>query len=257
MSALTIKNWIKRLPGIDLLRGLRIYGTKFFKFRKAYQTFCAMDVEKRFTSDIWAARMHDESSVEHGFDRQYVYHSAWAARILSRTRPVKHIDVSSLLYFSTLVSAFVPIEFYDYRRLHVELDGLETGAADLLRLPFETGSVNSLSCMHVVEHIGLGRYGDPLDPEGDRKAIAELTRVLAPGGALLFVVPMGKMRLLFNAHREYRYEAIITYFTGLELREFAFIPDNPLIGELLVNPDPQTIHDEMGCGCFYFVKPPK
>jgi hypothetical protein len=36
--------------------------------------------------------------------------------------------------------------------------------------------------MHVVEHIGLGRYGEPMDEQGDLKAIEELKRVLAPGG---------------------------------------------------------------------------
>src|SRR5436853_180080 len=83
-------------------------------------------------------------------------------------------------------SAFIPVEFYDYRPANVQLSNLTAEAADLLALPFAEGSVESLSCMHVVEHIGLGRYGDPLDPNGDLKAIAELRRVLAPAGTLLF-----------------------------------------------------------------------
>ena len=80
--------------------------------------------------------------------------------------------------------------------------------------------------MHVVEHVGLGRYGDPLDPDGDLKAMAELQRVLAAGGSLLFVVPVGKPKIMFNAHRIYSYEQILSYFNELELKQFALIPDD-------------------------------
>ena len=62
---------------------------------------------------------------------------------------------------------------------------------DLISLPFEDGSFHSLTCMHVVEHIGLGRYGDQVDPDGDLMAMKELERVTAKLGNLLFVVPVG------------------------------------------------------------------
>ena len=39
--------------------------------------------------------------------------------------------------------------------------------------------------MHVVEHIGLGRYGDQVDPDGDLMAMKELERVTAKLGKLL------------------------------------------------------------------------
>ena len=52
--------------------------------------------------------------------------------------------------------------------------------------------------MHVIEHIGLGRYGDEMDPDGDLKAIDELKRVLSRKGDLLFVVPVGKPKIMYN-----------------------------------------------------------
>ena len=64
------------------------------------------------------------------------------------------------------------------------------------------------------------------DPDADLQAIAELKRVLAVGGSLLFVAPVGKPKIMFNAHRVYSYDEITKYFEGLELREFALIPDN-------------------------------
>jgi SAM-dependent methyltransferase len=196
-----------------------------------------------------------ENTATTGFDRHYIYHTAWAARLLAESRPAVHVDISSDLYFSTLVSAFVPVQFYDYRPAELRLDGLITGAADLTALPFADDSIRSLSCMHVVEHVGLGRYGDPLDPDGDLKAIGELTRVLAPGGQLFFVVPVGNPRVMFNAHRIYAYHQIVQYFAGLHLTEFALIPDAPEEGGLIRHATSEMAdRQSYGCGCFRFVK---
>jgi SAM-dependent methyltransferase len=110
--------------------------------------------------------------------------------------------------------------------------------------------------MHVVEHIGLGRYGDPLDPEGDLKAMAELQRVLAPGGSLYFVVPVGEPRVQFNAHRIYAYRQVIESFPALELRQFALVPDDAETGGLIEGAPPALADQQQyGCGCFWFVKP--
>jgi SAM-dependent methyltransferase len=191
-----------------------------------------------------------------GFDRHYVYHLAWAARVLARYRPARHVDIGSYLYFGALLSAFCAVDFYELRPPELELDGLTVGRADLTSLPFADGAIQSLSCMHVVEHVGLGRYGDALDPDGDLAAVAELRRVLAPGGSLLFVVPMGKPRVQFNAHRIYSYEQVLAAFSGLELAEFALIPDDAAQGGLIVSPNPALADAQRyGCGCFWFKAP--
>jgi SAM-dependent methyltransferase len=187
------------------------------------------------------------------FDRHYIYHTAWAARVLARMRPEVHVDISSYLYFCTIVSAFVPIKFYDYRPADLQLSNLTSETANLLALPFADQSVQSISCMHVVEHVGLGRYGDPLDPGGDLKAMAELTRVLAPSGNLLFVVPLGKPVVMFNAHRIYSYDQVVNYFGELELKEFALIPDSPQDGGLVYGATREMADlQTYGCGCFWF-----
>jgi SAM-dependent methyltransferase len=186
------------------------------------------------------------------FDHHYTYHPAWAARILAQTRPELHVDISSILSFGTIVSAFVPVKFYDYRPANLHLSNYESDFADLKKLPFADNLISSLSCMHTIEHIGLGRYGDELDADGDRKSIEELKRVLKTGGDLLFVTPVGKPRIEFNAHRIYSYEQIIDYFSPLTLNEFSLIPDS---GGLLLNADPALVAaQQYGCGCFWFKK---
>jgi hypothetical protein len=104
---------------------------------------------------------------------------------------------------------------------------------------------------------GLGRYGDPLDPDGDLKAIGELVRVLAPGGDLLVATPVGSPRVAFNAHRVYDHEAFARYFAPLELFEFSLIEEHGE-GGLIVSPSAARVRAEYyGCGCFWFRKPKK
>jgi len=187
------------------------------------------------------------------FEPHYTYHPAWAARILAKTLPKKHIDIASTLKFCTMVSAFIPVEFYDYRPAALTLDGLTCKKANLLHLPFDDASIDSLSCMHTLEHIGLGRYGDEIDYNGDLKAIEELQRVLAPKGNLLIVVPVGKPKIEFNAHRIYAYAQIRSYFKNLNLVEFALVPDDYKAHGLITNAT-EAMADEQrwGCGCFWF-----
>ena len=186
------------------------------------------------------------------FDAHYVYHTAWAARKVKEISPERHTDISSSLYFSGIVSAFIPVDFYDYRPADLTLSNLKSASADLTQLFFADNSLESLSCMHTVEHIGLGRYGDPIDPVGDLKAISELKRVLAPGGSLLFVVPIGIPKIEYNAHRIYSYEMIKEYFQDFTLKEFSLIDD---AGKFIENADPEKVKDQKyGCGCFWFIK---
>ena len=207
--------------------------------------------DKRFPVKDQLPFLNDDG-VSYGYDSHYVLHTAWAARVLAEIKPVKHVDISSYIYFSSLVSAFVPIEFYDYRKVSLPLSGVVTGSADLTKLAFASDSVRSLSCMHVMEHIGLGRYGDPLDTEGDIKSAHELQRVLAPGGDLLVVVPVGRPRVMFNAHRIYSYEQVMEMFDGLILHEFSLIPDS---GGLIRGAEPLEVgRQTYGCGCFWFKK---
>lgn len=201
--------------------------------------------------------MRDKTTVT-PFDDHYIFHPAWAARVLAKTRPNLHIDISSTLAFCTMVSAFIPMKFYDYRPISAQLSGFSSEFADLSALPFEDNSVASLSCMHVIEHIGLGRYGDKIDPAGDIKAMKELKRVLKRGGDLLFVVPVGKPKLMFNAHRIYSYEEIMEHFSDLELKEFALLPESRNRETLASTSDSSLVAKQSyACGCFWFQKKEK
>lgn len=251
-----VKTLLRHIPPVVSLKNTVDHAIDQRRFRAEFDTFKGLvqQSQERFRLD-WSDRypcLNDKTATT-AFDRHYVYHCAWAARVVASLRPSYHVDVSSHLYFSTLVSAFVPVRFYDYRPARIGLTNLTSQAADLCALPFEDQSISSLSCMHVVEHVGLGRYGDPLDPDGDLKAMEELTRVLAVDGSLLFVVPVGQPRIMFNAHRIYSYRQIVEYFPDLSLEQFAMVPDQADDGGLLIDPSESVANAQRyACGCFWF-----
>jgi len=226
------------------------------RFIRDYRRFSQLASRAPARFDMrWSQRRPclSDQTVETAFDRHYVLHPAWACRVLAKNRPSLHIDISSSLHFVTTASAFIPVDFYDYRPARLELSNLNSRRADLMKLPFQDGSVESISCMHVIEHVGLGRYGDPLDPEGDLKAASELVRVVSPGGSLLMVVPVGMPQVQFNGHRIYTYELVMQMFRGLNLQQAALIPDSALEGDLmLAAPADAFNRQEYGCGCFWF-----
>lgn len=223
-------------------------------FKKCYKEFIAKDTAKRFDAlpqDFFPCLRDNTESSE--FDAHSVYHTTWAFREVLARKPNKHIDISSSMFFCSYLSALIPVDFYDYRPAKITLSQLTCMQADACQLPFDSNSIDSLSCMHVVEHIGLGRYGDTIDPEGDIKAINELKRVIKVNGYLYFVVPISDVpKICFNAHRIYSYEMIKSYFTDFTLEVFALVQDDRTFIPHATKSDIEK--QKYACGCFVFKK---
>lgn len=186
------------------------------------------------------------------FDPHYFFQAAWLARRLCCTTPSLHVDVGSSVMMLNVLSAGTKTVFVDYRPLKVQLSNLSPLAGDIVRLPFHSGSITSLSCLHVLEHVGLGRYGDPINPLGSQLAAAELQRVLATGGRLFLSVPVGRERVCFNAHRVFEPSTVPKLFQGLELQSFSLVDDAGRFHEA-ISPEAMD-HLDYGCGCFELVK---
>jgi len=196
-----------------------------------------------------------ERTTDHdtAFDRHYFYQGVWATRKVKGFSHNEHVDVGSQLNFVGGLSAIKKVTFIDIRPVSIQLPNFFSKAGDLLSLPYRDNEISSLSCLHVVEHVGLGRYGDKLDPEGSKKACKELQRVLAPGGDLLFSGPIGKSRICFNAHRIHSTAQIIGYFNELQLVELSGITDS---GDFLENINVTKLESsDFACGLFHFKKP--
>lgn len=186
------------------------------------------------------------------FDPHYFFQGAWLARQLKTQKPLLHVDIASSVLMVGTISAQVDTVFVDYRPIKVNLKGLTPVAGNIANLPFAADSLTSVSCLHVIEHIGLGRYGDPIDPEGSIKAARELQRVLKPGGRLYVSMPVGVSRVNFNAHRVFAPTVVEKMFHPLTLVEFNFVDDAGTFHEYQSVSDASS--NDYACGMYVFRK---
>jgi SAM-dependent methyltransferase len=186
------------------------------------------------------------------FDTHYTYQAAWAIRRIIQLGVTQHFDISSDIRFITQISAFLKVIYFEYNAIHINLSNVFIGQGDILNLPIKSNTIESISCLHVIEHIGLGRYGDPIDFYGSIKALSELDRILAPGGSLFISIPVGIQRTFFNAHRIFNPNFISIYFSNLKLTEFSIVTSK---GKFIENVNPENYkNEEYACGLYWLNK---
>lgn len=177
----------------------------------------------------------------------YFYQDSWAFEKIVQARPGQHVDVGSQNKFVALLSKVVPVTMVDIRPLSLPLASLRFQAGSILDMPFADGSLESVSSLCVIEHIGLGRYGDPLDVEGTEKALAELKRVTAPGGSLYLSVPLDDInRTYFNAQRAFTEEYLLSLFEPFRVVEQRYIYGNEFS---------EKRGTGFGTGCYHLERP--
>jgi SAM-dependent methyltransferase len=183
-----------------------------------------------------------------------------ARRIFSRT-PERHIDIGSRIDgFVAHVASFREIEVIDIRPNPQPLPNVRFRQLDFgLPLPSEMRScADSVSCLHALEHFGLGRYGDQVRHDGFVPAAANLVDMLRPGGMLYVSVPIGPQRVEFNAHRVFSVAQLLRLFEPpLRLDGFSYVDDSGALKES-VELTPAAIAANLdckyGCGIFEFLK---
>jgi len=198
--------------------------------------------------------LHDRREEAGGIQSHYFFQDIWAARKIHNVRPTRHIDIGSLIEgFVAHLLCFMPVEVIDIRPLRKEVAGLtfvQEDATHLAGIP--DNSIESLSSLHAIEHFGLGRYGDPIDPDAFHHAMAALARVLKPGGRLYFSVPVGRQRVQFNSQRIFSPIAVLERFAALRLVSFSAVDDECQFRE---NVSPDSLGDaRCACGLFEFTK---
>ncbi len=206
---------------------------KLLHFGTEYYTFRSLQNNPHFAVRIWdVTPCLTDRTESTPIEPIYFYQDAWAAGKIFENKPAHHYDVGSSAKTIAIISQFVPTTMVDIRPIDLQLHNLFFTKGSILALPFDDNSIESISSLCVVEHIGLGRYGDPLDQFGSEKAIAELQRVTKPKGRILFSVPIGILdKVFFNGHRVFSREYLVSLFRNCVIAEEKYIVDNVLTDE--------------------------
>lgn len=226
---------------------------RFFREARAYRSAAGGEEFPLVWSDIHPMLAdYDASAGTAG--GHYFHQDLWAAQRVYSAKPARHVDVGSRIDgFVAHVLTFMPVEVVDIRPLSSHVPGLQFIRGDMCRLDgFDAGSVISLSCLHAVEHAGLGRYGDPVAPRAWAAALAELARVLAPGGRFYLGTPIGRQRLHFNSERVFSPRTILGALPGLTLVSFSAVND---AGDFVAAADLDGFASaDYSCGLFELTK---
>jgi len=194
-----------------------------------------------------------ENGKIYGADPHYLFMGLWAFKKIIKASPELHVDVGGDIVMLSYLSHFVNVEHRDIRQCRTSCAEYKYVRDDITRLSMLGNSVKSISCLHVAEHIGLGRYGDAIDPAGFVKACRELKRVLAPSGMLYFAVPVcAGGRVIFNAHRVLSPNQVVDCMAGLELVSSAYIGSDGSFNDCSTLD--MMYQDSEGCGLFEFKK---
>lgn len=174
------------------LRGLPRYVNHFLRFRSSYTGRLEI-----------LPCLHDWYEEGGSTKSEYFWQDLLVARMIFEARPGKHVDVGSRVDgFVAHVASFREIEVFDVRPMTTQIPGVTFKQADLMKsVEGMAGYCDSLSCLHALEHFGLGRYGDPINPKGHERGLINMAGLLKENGVFYLSIPIGIDRVEFNAHR--------------------------------------------------------
>lgn len=217
-----------------------------------------LNTDQKFTVEkdsLWF--ITNDKEEEAGKPKEHYFaQDIWAAQRIYRNNPKKHYDIgSSLNGFIAHLLVFMEVYYIDIRPMKKEIPGLHYIYGDAMCLKdIEDGSIESLSSLSAMEHFGLGRYNDPITPDGYMLAARNMQRVLKSGGKLYLSVPVGPAdKLVFNAHRIFKIETVLELFDMCRMQEVKVI-DPGGVEAYPVEQEQYGSVQEYSCGLFEFEK---
>lgn len=181
----------------------------------------------------------------------YFHQDLLIAQMIYKANPIRHIDIGSRVDgFIAHLATFREIEIIDIREVESttpNIKFLQANMIDMQKDLFE--SCESLSCLHALEHFGLGRYGDPIDYNGHLKGFENMYNILKRNGIFYFSVPIGEQRIEFNAQRVFSIKYLLEMFKNkFIIVSFSYVDDE---GNLHINLDLDATLIDTNCKCIY------
>lgn len=188
------------------------------------EEYCAKNTKKQFEyQDRYKYFISYDKYEEAGELDYYFWQDLWGAKLVKEHNPEKHYDIGSRIdgFIGHLLSFRDNVFMIDIREMTSSIPGLSFVQGDATNLDsIEDSSLESISSLCAIEHFGLGRYGDPIDPDACFKALDSIQRKLIPGGYAYIAVPIGSEHVEFNAHRVFYPETIVKSMNLCELVRF-------------------------------------
>lgn len=251
-----IINRVKHMP--SHMRQRRIDKKKFKSDIKKYVSLCDEDEKFPYKKEFEMPMITEYRTAAAYLDSHYFLQDIWFASKIIKANPPIHHDIGSRVdgFLAHLLSAGVKVNMIDIRPIDIHLDGLSFTQGDATHLSnIPADSVCSLSSLHVVEHFGLGRFGDEVDPKGWIRGLKEMQRIVKGGGYFYLSFPTGnKNRLCFNGQRVFEYHEAAKVLDEMELIEAAYISNYKVIEVLINEFNDFSITDDHACALYIFRK---
>jgi len=190
----------------------------------------------------------------------YFHQDLYVAQCIHADQPDRHLDVGSRVDgFVAHVASYREIDIADIRPLTSNVRNIRFHQVDFMNIEQvrQMGTWPSVSCLHALEHFGLGRYGDPIDADGWLVGLKSLAEVVERNGLLYLSVPVGFQRIEFNAHRVFSVETMLRATeVWFNLCNFSYVNDEGNFFEVEAKTE-REIHSHVGsmkygCGIFTF-----
>lgn len=226
------------------LIGLYWYSKDFFFLKKQ------MNKSSEFKINFFPI-LHEKSEPSGVSSGHYFHQDLLVAELIHRNRPDKHVDIGSRIDgFVAHVASYRTIEVFDLRNLVSYNENIIFRQADFTNLSKDfINYTDSISCLHAIEHFGLGRYGDSIDIDGHLKGLESIYRMLKQGGKFYFSAPIGPFRIEFNAHRVFSVQYLLELFNNkYKIISFSYVDDK---GQLNKNVELTNYKINNNFGCHY------
>lgn len=231
---------------------------RFIEIKKEYIKKTDSHYQFKLDDDYICPMLFEYDKEASKVERFYWYFEDWCSKRVFQNKPSVHYDIGGRMegFINRLLTYGQEVIEIDIRPMSFKTEGLTFIQDDAILLEsIPDSSVESISCLGVIESYGLGRWGDNINPDAWRQGLRSINRVTKKGGVVYIAVPIGKEKLEFNGRYVFCPETIVNNMDHMRLVDFSIAdPRFGLIKQADLGSYNNWDGDAQIMGCFMFVK---